>query len=138
MIKNKAVGLVMAVCAVALLLVAGCESGGNPNPTIKFRPTNSSVVYVFKDTTIYRGSVFNVGIDASKTGPDGFLKTFKIQRNINGGPDSTLLEASINTVFFSQYYSFQAGDSGNLEHYTFTVGNAAGLYSSVAFTDTVN
>ncbi len=136
--KSIAGAFIIVVCCTALFMASSCDKGGNPYPTINFRQTNTSVSYVSKDTTLYRGTIFNVGIEASKTGPDGFLKSFKITRSINNGPDTTLLQASLNTVYFSQFYSYTAGDSGNLEHYTFTIGNANGLYTSVAFTDTVN
>ena len=136
--KNKVSFLVAVLLAVSLFVISSCESGGDHHPTIAFKTSTTVVSYVSKDTTLYRGTIFNVGINASKTGPDGLLKSFKITRSINGGADSTLVDAELNTRFFTQFYSYTAGDSGNLEHYTFTVGNAEGLYNSIAFTDTVN
>ena len=136
--KNIVSVLVASVMAVSLFVVSSCDKGGDHHPTIVFKPSNTVVNYLSKDTTFYRGTIFNVGINASKTGPDGMLKSFKITKSINGGADSVLVNAELYTRYFSQFYSYAAGDSGNIEHYTFTVGNTEGLFNSIAFTDTVN
>lgn len=136
--KNIVSVLVAGVMVVSLFVVSSCDKGGDHHPTIVFKTSNTLVTYISKDTTLYRNSIFNVGISASKTGPDGILKSFKITKSVNGGPDSTILTADLNTVYFTQFYSYTTGDSGNIEHYTFTVGNAEGLFNSIALTDTVN
>lgn len=138
MTKNIVTGLVVALAVVVLIQFSSCDNGGNHHPAISFKHSNTAVTYITKDTTLYRGTIFNVGINASKTGPDGFLHSFKITRSINGGADSTLVNAEINSVYFTQFYSYTTGDSGNLEHYTFTIGNTEDLFNSVEFTDTVN
>lgn len=129
--------LAVAIGTGLLLWVSSCSTGGNPYPTIAFRIKTDSVSTQSSYVSLPHDTIFTLNINASKTGPDGLLKEFKITRNINGGPDSLLLNATVNTQYFSQFYSYKAGDSGTIETYTFTVGNADGYTSSIQFVDTV-
>ncbi|HLP51082.1 MAG TPA: hypothetical protein VK154_09385 [Chitinophagales bacterium] len=136
---KKGIISIAALALIGLFITWGsaCTTGGNPYPTIAFRVKTDSVTTESQFRSIPRDSIYTLIINASKTGPDGILKDFKISRSINGGPDSVLQEAVINTVYFAQFYSYQAGDSGDVEQYTFTVGNAEGLKTSIQFTGTV-
>ena len=135
--KNIVSLLVFLSAAVALFTVSSCDTTGDHHPTICFRLTTDSVSYESSYLSLPRDTTFNVYVQASKTGPDGMLKTFKVTKSINGGADSTLIDAGISTVYFSHYYTYKAGDSGNIEKYTFTVGNDEVLYDSIQFGDTV-
>lgn len=128
---------VIVLVTGVLCWVSSCSTGGNPYPTIAFRVKTDSVSTQSSYVSLPHDTIFTLNINASKTGPDGLLKDFKITRNINGGPDSVLLDAIINTQYFTQFYSYKAGDSGTIETYTFTVGNADGYKSSIQFVDTV-
>jgi len=135
--KNIVSLSVVAVIAAILFTVTSCESGGNHTPTIGFRITTDSVSYKSSYLTLPRDTIFNVYPQASKTGPDGMLKTFKITKSINGGADRTLLDVNVTTQYYSQFYTYKAGDSGTIEKYTFTIGNSENLYNSIEFVDTV-
>ncbi len=135
--KNKIVSLlVIALAVVGMFAVSSCESGGSRIPTIYFRVRTDSVTALPSYLSLPRDTIFTIYVNASKTGSEGMLKNFKIARSINGSADSTILDAQINTQYFGQYYSFQAGDSGQVQQYTFTVGNSEGLYNSIVFVDT--
>ncbi len=135
--KNIVSLSVIAVITAILFTVSSCESGGNHTPTICFRITTDSVSYQSSYLTLPRDSTFNLFIAASKTGPDGILKTFKITKSVNGGADTTLMDANVTTQYYSQFYTYKAGDSGTVERYTFTIGNSENLYKSIEFVDTV-
>lgn len=135
--KNIVSLSVLAVVAAFLLTVTSCESGGNHTPTICFRITTDSVSYQSSYLTLPRDTTFNLYVAASKTGPDGILKTFKITKSVNGGADSTLIDANVTTQYYSQFYTYKTGDSGTVEKYTFTIGNNENLYNSIEFVDTV-
>lgn len=130
---TKKYGVFCLVAMAIMLFVSSCGKDDNPNPKIALERPASVVYYVAADTTLYRGTVYNVQVKADRTGPDGFLKTFKITRSLNGGADSTIIDAQINTLLFIQGYSFAAADSGSVEHYTFTIGNAEGKTASVGY-----
>ena len=117
---------------VILLSFSSCGKEKSTPPVIAFRTTNSAISYVSADTSLTHGTIFNVGVNASKTGTDEYLTYFKISRSINGGADSTILEANFLYQYFSQYYSYKVGDSGNVERYTFTVGERDGNTASVS------
>lgn len=125
------------VVVLIFATISSCDSGGDHHPNIGFTISSGSVTYDSYYTTLPRDTIFTIYIAASKTGADGMLKSFKITRSINAGADSTILDASITTEFFSQYYSYKTGDSGNIEKYTFVVGNTEDLFSSIEFVDTV-
>ena len=137
MLKKYSGFYVVAMVAAVVLFVSSCGKDDNPEPKILLERPASTVYYIASDTSLYRGTIYNVQVKADRTGPDGFLKSFKITRSINGGADSTIIDAEINTLLFRQGYSFMAGDSGTIERYTFTVGNAEGKTASVAYNDTV-
>lgn len=137
MSKNIVSLFAAVVIAVILFAVSSCDTGGDHHPTICFRIRTDSVSYKSSYLTLPRDTVFTVYAQASKTGPDGMLKTFKVTKSVNGGADSTLIDANITTLYYSQYYTYKAGDSGSVEKYTFTVGNTEDLYNSIEFVDTV-
>jgi hypothetical protein len=116
-----------------LFFISSCDGEKNTAPTIVFREGSA---YVYKDTALVHGTIFNIGINASKTGTDGLLSSCKILRSTNGGADSTLQDISIITQYFTHYYSYTAGDSGNTERYTFQITKNDGLSNSVSLTVT--
>lgn len=136
---NKGFFSTLVVVAVTGILfwVSSCSTGGNPYPTIGFRVRSDSVTYQSVYRSFPRDTTWGVDVNASKTGPDGLLKSFKITRSINGGPDTTLVNATLSTMYIDQWYYYITGDSGTVETYTFTVGNAVGYVSSIQFVDTV-
>ena len=88
--------------------------------------------YVYEDTALVHGTIFNIGVAASKTGVDGLLTGFEISHRMNGSPDSVIQKMSFIEQYFSQYYSYTAGDSGNVEQYTFTAIKADGRTNSIS------
>ncbi len=135
--KNIVSLLVFLSAAVALFTVSSCDTGGDHHPTICFRLTTDSISYESSYLSLPRDTTFNVYVQASKTGPDGTLKSFKVTKSINGGADSTLIDATLSTIYFAHYYTYKAGDSGDVEKYNFTIGNDEGLFKSIEFVDTV-
>ena len=131
--KIVSVVTVSVIALVALVQFSSCGGEKSTVPTIAFREGSA---YVYKDTAIVQGTVFNVGINASKTGTEGILTNCKIDRSINGAPDSTIQNIVITTQYFTQYFSYRTGDSGNTEKYTFTVTKNDGLQNSVSVTVT--
>ena len=115
-----------------VLNISSCGKEESKPPLIEFWKSTSSTTYISKDTSLVHGTVFNIGINAAKTGTEGLLTSLKISRSINGAPDSTLLQANFIYQYFSQVYSYAAGDSGNLEKYTFTIGEQDGGSNSVS------
>ena len=134
---NKKVSLLLSAIAsiTTVVSVNSCGEEKTTPPLVTFR---TSSVYVSVDTTIYRNTVFNIGIEAKKTGTDGLLSGCTIQRSSNGGADSTIQQMSFVTQYFSQFYSYLAPDSGNADKYTFTVTERDGSSSSVSVTVTGN
>jgi hypothetical protein len=129
---NKKFFLILFAASL-LVYISSCEKGGTSIPTIAFNTAN---VYVSADTILYRDTVFNIGIIASKTGPEGYLTSAKITRSVNGGADSTLLDMRFIQQYFIQYYSFRAPDSGVTHRYTATVGNQNEQTNSIHLTVT--
>ncbi len=131
--KIVSVLTVSVVALVALVQFSSCGGEKSTPPTIVFRVGTG---YVSVDTAIVHGEVFNVGINASKTGTEGILTNCTIARSVNGAADSVLQNIDITTQYFTNYYSYRAGDSGNTEKYTFTVTKNDGLQNSVSVTVT--
>lgn len=121
------------ICTVFAFVTSSCNGEKKTPPTIAFR---TGVGYVYNDTTIVHGTIFNIGFNASKTGTENLLTGCKITRSINGGADSTIQQVSMVTQYFSHYYSYVAGDSGNTERYTITVTKDDGLSNSIGVTVT--
>jgi hypothetical protein len=135
---RKVVLIVLVLVAVTgVAMLTGCEDGTQHYPTIAFRIRSDSTTQSDNFRSLPRDTTFMLVVYASKTGPDGLLKTFKITRSVNGGADTTLIDAELNTQYFSQFYSYNTGDSGNIERYTFTVGTYEGLTETIFFEDTV-
>ena len=135
--KPLVVVFVFAAVCSALCILSSCDKGGDHHPTICFRVRSDSVSYSSSYLRLPHDTIFTVRLNASKTGTDGMLQSFKITKSVNGGADSVLLDARVTTVYLDKYYSYSAGDSGNIERYTFTIGNTEGLFGSIQFTDTV-
>ncbi len=130
--NNKVISLYFATISIGfILLFSSCDGEKKTPPTIAF--TKGSA-FVYTDTALAHGTVFNIGINASKTGTEGLLSSCKISRSINGGADSTIQDITLVTQYFSHYYSYVAGDSGTTERYTFTVTKNDGLSNSVSVT----
>lgn len=127
--------LVTTVLMVLVFNLSSCEKERSSPPAISFTTTSP---YVYSDTVLYRQSIFNVKVNASKVSLNDLLTSGKITRSINGGPDSTLLDMSFFSQNFAQFYSFTAGDSGNVEKYTFSFGTQQGQSASASLTISVN
>ncbi|MES2620870.1 MAG: hypothetical protein V4615_08455 [Bacteroidota bacterium] len=121
------------VITVGQITMSSCGKETNSPPQIELIAGSGNVV---KDTSLYRGTTFRLAISSNKTGPDDFLSSCKISKSINGGADSTIQEMNFLTQSFSNFYSYQAGDSGNVERYTFMISEQKGLSSSVSVTIT--
>lgn len=125
--------LVGLAITVSMINLTSCGKETTTPPTIAFVAGSGNVA---KDTSLYRGTTFRLAINAYKTGPNDLLTSCKIYRSINGGADSTIQEMNFVTQSFSNFYSYQAGDSGTIERYTFTIAEQNGLSSSVSVTIT--
>ena len=128
--------LVWVVISALAFNFYSCGEEKNSHPDVAFMTSNSTVSYISKDTGLVHGTIFNIGIDATKKGSEGLLTTCKISRSVNQGVDSTIQEINFVSDFFSQSFTYTAGDSGNVEKYTFTIGEKSGLTSSVSLTIT--
>ncbi len=118
-----------------ITFLTACEDEKTTPPVISLGPGSA---YVSGDTTLKEGTVFNVLVNASKTGNEEFLTSFNISKSVNGSPDSVIQSANFVYQYFSQYYSYKTGDSGKLERYTFTVGEQNGQTANVSINITVN
>lgn len=129
--KKILVLLGSVVCLAAIVLHSsscGKEKQTAPNISLVVDSTR----YISSDTTLVRFIPFTVGLRATKTGTDGLLTSMVIVRNRNGGADSTLQEMTFITQSFSQFYTYKAPDSGNVERYTFTVAEQDGMTNSLS------
>ncbi|MFN8321129.1 MAG: hypothetical protein U0T74_00600 [Chitinophagales bacterium] len=134
----KRIVFVLILTGVLMAFVfnlSSCEKERTSEPKVAFIAGST---YISSDDTLFRGTIFNVKVNASKVGLSDLLTSGKITRSVNGGADSTMLEMNFFTQNFSQYYSYTAGDSGNVEKYTFTFGTQSGLYASSSISITVN
>lgn len=134
----KRVVFVMILTGVLMAFVfnlSSCDKERTSAPKLTF---TTSSAYVSTDTTLYRGTIFNIKVNATKVGLNDLLTSGKITRSINGSADSTLQDMSFYTQNFSQFYSYTAGDSGNVEKYIFTFGTQEGLSVSSSLSITVN
>lgn len=131
--KSTSLFLSLIISVATITLVNSCGEEKSTPPVITFRTTSA---YVSVDTTIYRNTVFNIGIEGKKTGTDGVLTGCTIQRSTNGGADSTIQQMSFVTQYFSQFYSYNTPDSGNADKYTFTLTERDGGSSSISVTVT--
>jgi hypothetical protein len=111
----------------ALLLVtltvylSSCTKRDQTNPPgVGFYPGTG---YITEDTTVYRYSIATMYVYANKLGVIDLLDSGVIQRSINGGPDTVLQTMTLNSTQFTQFYSYQLGDSGNKYKYIFTFFN---------------
>lgn len=127
----------MAVLTVAsfLLAVSSCDTGGDHHPYVGFW-VDGAITFDAQQANLPRDTVFNISVNASQPGGDGLLRSFKISISTNGSADSTILQADFYTKNFDQTYSYIAGDSGDIQLFTFTAGNDEGLFRSITFTDT--
>ena len=126
---------VLCISAAVILQFASCGEEKNTPPVIAI---HSSTGYISADDTLTHGTVFNVWLTASKTGTEGMLNSCSISKRVNGGADSVIQQMNFIYQSLSQTYSYIAGDSGNIERYTFTVGELDGGKSSVSLTITDN
>lgn len=124
----------LCVCLSAITLhFSSCGKERSTPPNISF---NTSVAYISNDTSLVHGTVFSIGIIASKTQTDGILSGCKIYYSVNNSPDSLIQEMNFVTQYFSQVFSYTAADSGNVERYTFTVSKRDGQSNSASLTVT--
>lgn len=135
--KIWSIALLLGGIGILLLGVSSCDKGGNHHPSIYFQIRPDSVTYQSTFVSIPRDTVFSLYVNASKSGLENLLRSVTIAKSVNGSADSLILQANIYTTFFNQYYAYQAGDSGDIERYTFTATNDEGLSSSIQFVDTV-
>lgn len=127
----------VGVTVFLLVGVCSCDKGGDHHPSIYFQIKPDSVTYESTFVSLPRDTVFSLNLNASKSGLENLLRSVTIAKSVNGSADSLILQANIYTTFFNQYYAYQAGDSGDIERYTFKVTNDEGLSSSIQFVDTV-
>jgi len=129
---------VLAVAAF-LLPVSSCDKGGSHYPKIGFWVDTGSAPYAQfenQSATVPHDTLFSLYPNASRTGTEGLLRTFKIYRSTNASADSVIASADIHTTNFIQRYHYQAGDSGQVDKYTFTITNDEGLSDTVSYTIT--
>jgi hypothetical protein len=123
------------ICLAGIVLqFSSCGKEKSTPPNISF--STDTTRYISKDTSLLHGTVFTVGIQASKTGTEGLLASLVISRSRNGGADSIIQNMTFVEKYFFQYYSYKAPDSGNMEHYTFTVAKQDGLTNSIGLSIT--
>jgi hypothetical protein len=127
--------MTFTIVALGTIIVSSCNKPSTNPPVITF---SNTVGYICEDTTLYRGTNYTFWVYATKNGGDDLVESGKISRSVNGGPDSVLQTMSFVTTQFSQYYSYNAADSGTVAKYTFTFGNQNGLTSSASIKITSN
>jgi hypothetical protein len=137
-IMKKAVFVVLGFALFIVLSVqlSSCSKRDVTNPPgVSFITTQG---YIYDDTTVYRNSIATIWVQANKLGVDDVLDSGIIQRSINGGPDTTLATMRFISTQFSQFYSYQLGDSGNRYKYIFTFFNQNNVSGSDSVTVTTN
>ncbi len=127
--------LSLVVLVATITSVSSCGEEISTPPVVSLY---TGTAYVGVDTTIYRNTVFNIGVEAKKTGTEGLLNGCTILRSRNGGSDSVLQQMTLVTQYFAQYYSYLAPDSGAVDKYTFTVTERDGGTASASVTITGN
>ena len=127
MTKSLISVIVIVVLAGIVFNFSSCKQSGGSAPVVKFF---NAVGDVYEDTALVHGTTFVISVYATKMGVDDLLESGKITRSINGGPDSTLQTMTFVGTQFNNFYSYNAGDSGNTERYTFTFANQKGQTGS--------
>ena len=127
-------------CSVLLISLSvqlsSCSKKDQTNPPgVGFNVING---YIYSDTTLARGSIATIWVYANKLGINDVLDSGVIKRSINGGPDTTLQTMKFVETQFSQFYSYQLGDSGNRYKYIFTFFNQNKVSGSDSLTITTN
>jgi hypothetical protein len=122
------------VCLAAMVSQSSCGKESSTPPNLSF--STDTTRYISRDTTLFRGATFNVGIQASKTGTEGLLTSLSISRSHNGAADSVIQQSNFVTQSFFQFYTYKAPDSADADRYTFTIAEQDGLTNSIALTVT--
>lgn len=120
--------IVLLALLLPVLIVAFTTSCNKPSTTAPYLTIDTN--YAHGVDTLDSGTVFTIRFRAEKAGYEDLLNSCKVLKSVNGGPDSVLHEMSFYTQLLIQFYSFRAGDSGNVEKYTVTVGDTKGLFAS--------
>ena len=135
---KKAVFFIL--CSVLLITLtvqlSSCSKKDITNPPrVSFNQVSG---YIYSDTILARGSIATIWVYATKMGVNDILESGSIVRSINGGPDTTLNAMRFISTQYSQFYSYQLGDSGNRYKYVFTFTNQNGVSNSDSLTITTN
>ena len=94
--------------------------------------------YISSDTILYRHTIATIWVYANKLGVNDLLDSGNIKRSYNGGPDTVINSMKFVSTGFSQFYSYQLGDSGNTYKYIFTFYNQNNVSGSDSLTITTN
>jgi hypothetical protein len=133
--KKSLVLVSVVVCLLAIALnFSSCGKEKSLVPNISF--LTDTTRFISKDTALVRGTVFNVGIQASKTGTEAYLSSLTITRSLNGETDSIIQQANFVQRTLYGIYTYKAPDSGSVARYTFTVAKQDGITNSVGLTIT--
>jgi hypothetical protein len=133
--KKSLAFVFVVVCLGAVAInFSSCGKEKSLVPNISF--LTDTTRFILNDTALIHGTVFNVGIQASKTGTEAYLSSLTITRSLNGESDSIIQQADFVQRTFYGIYTYKAPDSGSVARYTFTVDKQDGITNSIGLTIT--
>lgn len=123
---------------IALIMISSCEKDEGKLPNINLKLT---VGYIYGDTTMPAGTIFKIGINASKAEDKDVLKQFNVSESINGGALTSIFDKTLSGSE-GDNYSYDLQDtlgsvSGQINKYTFTVTNRDGITNQVIVNVTI-
>lgn len=133
--------LLVALSICALFILGSCElTGTKPHIAI-----NSGTNLVSSDVTLPKDTTVVFSVRAEKAEDVDVLKSFTLNRSINGGADSVLYSKALSGAEGDKFSydqtikvgNFNASKSGDVEKYTATVVNRDGLVNQVSVRITI-
>ena len=122
----KTVLAFLTVCAITFYLNS-CKDKEHSAPAVYF---NSTIPYIYDDTTLTAGTTFAIYVQANEEGVNDLLESGQISVSINGGPDSVIQTMSFVSDVFNQGYAYKAGATGTYAKFVFTFATQSGVAGS--------